>query len=530
MHINHKNFALKRQQGSYMVWIIFLLPVLVATLAFSVDIGKYYDDASQIQTVADSAALAGINALRRVFDEDTATMSAVCKAGFISEAVSDALTRMANGADAGGMGFDVDDVELIYCPRSSEPLVSGEGPCWVIPPDANCGVDCDCGGFAGSIAAYINEDTEDKPGKGFYPLNSELPDSGEGEEDSAGYVYVRLNKQTDGYFLGLLGILNFPSIEVTAMARHRFKPKFYCPGMYAPVENLNDPEPVNLRNGSRLIITDGGITIRDEVQNSIGSSNQPNWIEAEWIKIWGEIYSGQITYTCDPSYPICPEVLQNSSIDYYGPIEQDQYLATGYAERIAYCNSSAYSTSCIPVDNEEVGYIYVNCELSGPGPHELMAGTYCGGLTLTDVGGTAAAPGVVLRPRIEDGILVDDVFYFVPRDLPGNNQDRPGLLDINGWSQGQNIRYSFIEVGYDNDIPDAGVIIYAPVADGQEYAVDLDITRFNDPGAGADVGNLRLHTDNLRLVDSTLAFKVYKGGDGCDEDLEEITPYSGLVQ
>lgn len=518
-----------------MVWIIFLLPVLVATLAFSVDIGKYYDDASQTQTVADSAALAGINALRRVFDEDTATMSAVCKAGFISEAVSDALTRMANGADAGGMGFDVDDVELIYCPRSSEPLVSGEGPCWVIPPDANCGVDCDCGGFAGSIVAYTNEDTVGKPGMGFYPLNSELLDSGEDEEDSAGYVYVRINKQADGYFSGLLGNLNFPSIEVAAMARHRFMPSEPCPGLFNPGEGDNDPKPISLKS-STIKIMNGGITISDDVTQDIHSSNPPNYIYADWIKILDN-YSDQISYYCGPApYSACiPDVVNSSEILNYEP--EDSYLFDQYGTRNAYCNSTSYLNTLNPCDRylSPTGqYIYVNCVI-GPaevalGAYTLYAGTYCGGLKIENVGGTADLPMVILKPRVTDGEITDDVFYLMPRDRLGGDNPRE---DLDGFMEATGV--SYIEAR-NNDVADGGVIIYAPQnATGSQVAIDLRNTWLTATEAGEGEpldqgGSLRIHADNVYLEYSRLEYTTYSGGSGCSGSGVTIPPFSGLVQ
>ena len=524
--------AFRCQKGTYTIWTLLLIPVLVASFAFSVDVGKYHDVDSQAQTVADSAALAGINVLRRVFDEDLTTIPAVCKAGFISEAVNDAITRMAADKQSGGMGFTIDDVDLIYCPRSAEQLISGGGPCYVIPANATCDADCDCGAFASSISSYTNESTSHKPGKGFYPLDSEMAGSGVGEEDTAGYIHVLIKKNPKSYFSRLLGVIDDASAEAQALGRHQFKPSFSCPGMYAPIENTNDPEPVNLNNNSRLTILNGGITIRDEVQNSVGSSNPPNSINADWIKIWGNVYSGQITYTCDPRYSPCPQVVSGTAFDNFSPIEQDEYLASQYAIRSAYCNSSAYLSSCTPVNIAGIGNFYFDCTIAGAGPHPvLQAGTYCGGLTIKDVRGTVDNPGVILSPRLANGEIADDVFYMIPRDLPGNEFDTPGLFVVKGWKQGQSKRYSYVEVGYDNTVPDAGIIIYAPVADGSEYAVDMTTSRLNaDPGSGQEVGMLRIHSDNLKLDDSELTYKTYTGGEGCDGEPVVILPFSGLVQ
>jgi hypothetical protein len=192
-----------------MIWIIILILPLVGIMAFSLNSGKYLDDSSQAQTVADSTALAGINVVRRIFGENTTSMPAVCKAGFISKAVNDALTRMADSVDVGGMGFAVDEIDLIYCPRSSEQLIEGGGPCYVIPSNAVCNIDdCNCGSYVDLITTYVNPDTNGKPAAGYYPLENEL--AGGVNADSAAYVFVQVTYTPLNYFGGLLPGVNFP--------------------------------------------------------------------------------------------------------------------------------------------------------------------------------------------------------------------------------------------------------------------------------------------------------------------------------
>lgn len=480
-----------------MVWVLLMISVLVGTLAFTIDVGMIQDDKSQAQTVADAAALAGINVVRRVFAVPTASMSAYEKAGYVRAAVLEA---------AGNAGFAASSVQIIYCPRSSEAAVlTGGGPCFSITNP-------------GSIS------TVTKPSP-YYPLDSEA--AGEDEEGTAAYLHVVLSKNTTSYFARILDIMNFPPVTVSAMTRYKEDVQLPCPGFYAPREASNDPLPLNLKNGSNLTLINGGILISDDANNSIGGSAPINSVTADWIKsAGGTSHPANVSYTCNLG-GTCPEMdlEANLLVDY----EYDPPSDIGID-----CASTSYpNTAGNKCDRYTVNsgphaghYVYKNClvdnTMVASGAYTLYAGTYCGGLTITNVQGSANNPRVILQPRVSSGEIVEDVYYFTGGDMT-----------VTGDKHGPTVTYSYIQAR-NGGVADGGIVLYAPMASGSSaYAVALQWAQFTALDPDPDVlsaadGSLRIFSDNLQLDDSTLTYNTYKGG--LSECGGESQSFTGLVQ
>ncbi len=500
---------LQYQKGSYMIWIIILIPVLIATLAFSVDIGQYHDDTSQAQTVADSAARAGINVVRRVFDEDTSKMSAICKAGFISEAVDDALTRMAASIDAGGMGFTVDGVELIYCPRSSEQLIIEEGPCYVIPAGAGCDADCDCAEFSDSIDTYVNDDTDGKPGFGFYPMENELA---EGGGDSVAYFSVQVRKTPRSYFLELLPSVNFPQVTVSAIARASKKGDELpsCPAYYNPWGDDNDPQLVRLKDSSSLEIKKGGMLLLDNPNNVFNLVGKGNTIKADWVAVRENATIGksllEILTCSDPSFS-CPIITGSEWL--HGNPKPPDFIAKK-------CDIYPDTSDNI-CDNPAPG-LYINCVINETNYKSvvLTAGTYCGGLTINNVG-TESVP-YVLEPLRKSDEISDDVYFFTGKPaVSGDYKKAPtstgGGLIINN---------SYVEAG-SAGIEGAGIYLYAPILNASS---DFNLNLLSS----TLIGSARTYIDHLSLDHSELIISPYHGAGNFCEPGSESSIRIWLVQ
>lgn len=502
--------ALRYQKGSYMIWIIILILPLVGIMAFSLNSGKYLDDSSQAQTVADSTALAGINVVRRIFGENTTSMPAVCKAGFISKAVNDALTRMADSVDVGGMGFAVDEIDLIYCPRSSEQLIEGGGPCYVIPSNAVCNIDdCNCGSYVDLITTYVNPDTNGKPAAGYYPLENEL--AGGVNADSAAYVFVQVTYTPLNYFGGLLPGVNFPQGTVGAMARASMEGEDVpsCPAYYNPHGADNDPQLIRLKDGSSLEITNGGLLLLDDPNNVFSLSGQGNTIEADWVMVRenATINSSIIdALSCTNSSFPCPLKINQDDIEEQWGSSFVPSLPVFTAKSCA-----AYpDTQGNKCDNPEPG-LYINCVIDATNYNtiSLIAGTYCGGLTIEDAG-TEEDP-FVLNPLLSSGEIADDVYYFTGKP---SHRDDYRRAPTSTWG-GLDITDSYVEAG-NAGITGAGIYLYVPtLGSSSDYSIELRTSEL--------YGSARFYVDHLYLDDSRLSFSPYLGaGNSCEPETESI--------
>jgi hypothetical protein len=315
------------------------------------------------------------------------------------------------------------------------------------------------------------------------------------------------------------------------MTRHKEDNQFPCPGIYTPGEHT-DPKPLYIKDGSRLRLVNGGIWIGEDVPNSINGSGQDNKVTADWIKSAGSKSNAKISYTCNLG-GTCPEMDLDP-----GLLDKNKYEPSVIGIT---CASASYPDSSNNCDRYTVNtgpnaghYVYKNCFVNNgmvtSGAYTLYAGTYCGGLTITDVRGDVNNPKVILQPRVSSGEIVDDVFYFKDRnDDPSKGAD----MKVTGKKQGNTITYSYIQAR-NGGVANGGVVLYAPMASGPSaFAVDLQYARFTALDPDPDVlsaadGSLRIFSDNLSLDDSTLTYNTYQGG--LSECGGESQSFTGLVQ
>ncbi len=358
------------QTGVYLIWVFVMIPVLVGFLAFSVDVGLFQNDKSKAQTVADAAAQAGINVVRRVFDTPMATLSATAKAGHVRTAVRNA----ANAA-----GFENTAIQITYCPKASEVgAVTGTGPCW------NLG----------------NTNTRVASPSPSYPLAAEA--GGGAEADTAAYVHVALTKSTTSYFARFLRMINFPPVTVVAMTRAKERP-MSCPGIY--ITPTGGPKGLDIKS-STLTVSNGGILIDLADNNALAGTS--SIVTADWVKAAGGQGNPNVTYICRLKPSPCPELNQ--------PL--DAALQPHYNYPIVDCNDYVCNQSGHNNPNGcdfAADKVYVNKKVTTDNV-TLRAGTYCGGLEIDSANNVTLA---------RDGATM--VFRFV-NQTNGNGTD--GKLTI----------------------------------------------------------------------------------------------------
>lgn len=358
------------QTGVYLIWVFIMIPVLAGLLAFAADIGLFQNDKSTSQTVADAAAQAGINVVRRVFYTPTATLSATVKAGHVRTAVLGA----ANAA-----GFANSDVTITYCPRSSElGDVSGTGPCWRL------------GNTNNRVASPSST----------YPMATEAV--GGAEADTAAYVHVALTKSTTSYFARFLRVMNFPSVSVSAMTRAKERP-MSCPGTYITPDG--GPKGLDIKS-STLTVNSGGILVDLDHNNALAGTS--GTVTADWIRVAGGQGNPNVLYVCRLKPSPCPALNQ--------PLEPALRPVIDYPS----VNCNDYSCDQSRGRNPNgcdfaVDKVYVNKRVTSSNV-TLRAGTYCGGLQIDH------ASNVILA---RDGATL--VYRFVEK-TNGNGTD--GKLTI----------------------------------------------------------------------------------------------------
>ena len=465
--LQHQSENPRLLRGSITIWMIFLLPILLGLFAFSLDFGMVFYEKSKTQTAADSAALAGVDVLKRVLRLKTTDMPAICKAGYVGEAVMEAATAAQIAPE---------DVQIVYCPRSSEVNICGGGPCCNIPTDAACDADCNCGGLSGSITSAA------KPWDALFPLDAEMAGSGTSQEDSAGYVYVEITRGAAGFFAGILSAWPGPEVKARAIAIAKKVP--IGAGYYQPLKAGNDPQTINLKDGSRFVINNGGILIMDDPNNALTSSGSGNSVSADWIKVVIDEGPNNITFTCDVGP--CPEY--NADVDDI-EAEPPQFNAQN-------CSSLIITDATEKCTRNETLRIYANCTIDSTNKDDvnLYPGTYCGGLTIDGV-------NVVLSPLVAGGVVVEDVYYFVerskqPGDVAGTPPNAAGKLLIKNNSTVQAV---------DGGVTNAGVFIYAPEVGGSDFGIDISTDSTLQ-------GLINIWSDHIRLDDSLLSFSIYSEG------------------
>ena len=463
----------RSQKGAYMIWIVFLTPVLVGLLAFSVDVGMIYDEKHQAQTNADALALAGINVVGRTFN---ASLTPKQKADAVMAAVREMAARQSPKiADSA--------LTITYCPKGSELSAagfSGAGRCLNLPASSTP---------PASYARIASPSAN-------YPLASEAV--GGTDADSSAYVHVKVTANNTNYFSRFLKIINMPPVSAEAMARKR-EQLGGCTAYYQPLKAgpSTDPQTIMLRDGSHLSVTVGGILILDDPNNALSSSGTGNTVSAPWIKVVSDQRNvQQISYYCEadcPEYGIdpttLPNYLQNPAPPTVVPIN---------------CNDSAYTDTadncdCYPQGDPQCN-VYVNCEVNASNytSKTLRPGTYCGGLMVSNVG-TAGSPVTLFQPTVSN-----DVYVLKSRDA--NPSDYQNKLGRAGYL---NVSYSHIQAGA-GPVVNGGVYFYAPepVSNSSDFSIDLDNSSLR--------GYLRLWADHLQLRNSTLEYSMYTAGNnGC---------------
>lgn len=460
--------------GSITIWMVIILPIFLGLFAFALDFGMVFYEKSREQTAADAAALAGADVLKRVFKIKTTDMSPLCKAGHVGAAVMEVATA-AEIAPA--------DVELVYCPRSSEVngIIANGGPCFALPTNASCDADCDCGGLAGAITSVA------KPWQGLYPLAVEMAGSGTAEEDTTAYVYVGLSRRAAVFFTPILSAWTWPEVTARAIAMAKKEPLPLGPGFFQPLKEGNDPQTINIKNGSSFVLNNGGILMMDDPRNALTSSGAGNSVTADWIKAVTDEDPSSITFSCRlfPDGP-CPEY----------NVDADDYEAEAPVFTARNCSTLTITDKNEKCTRNETLRIYANCTIdaSNVGVVHLYPGTYCGGLTIDGV-------DVHLAPLVASGDVVDDVYFFVergrqPGDVAGTPLTTPGKLLIENDSTVE---------GVNGGVLDAGVYLYAPEVSGSDFGIDI-------LSESALTGYIHIWSDHLRLDDSSLDYTAYGGG------------------
>jgi len=469
----------KPEAGFYLVLITFLLPALIGFLAFSVDLGLIMAQRSQAQSTADGAALAGAFAAKRVFRWPGMTVTQ--KAVAVLDAVKAELTKNQFPAADGR-------VQVTYCP----PEGYGGSVCLTYPTPFTS---------PNSLVAASAPST-------YYPLASEYPNMT--EKNTAAYVRVSLSEETTSFFGQVLGIMGFPAVNVSALARYKEGDYLPCPGIYIFVDG--SPQQIDMKQSSGIVVQGGGIYM-DSTSNNALSGTAGSYMTALWIQATGGTGNAVITYECTLQATPCPVLYQVLPADAVPIINVPTVSCPD--------PPAGQSTNYFP-NNNLTGGVYVNRHVTAPISADptydatydaviLTAGTYCGGLTIDGVGGSSTSPKVILRPRYDAATNhTDDVFHF--KNTAQGNQDNGALNILNG---------SHVQGGMDingNGVID-GVILYIPTTKPGQFSVNIDNSSVG--------GYLRIYANNLGLSQGALldftAYDLDLNGNRCGRPLQKNT-------
>jgi len=238
------SFFSRHQRGSYVIWVLILIPVLVGGLALIFNAGSALATHERARTAADAAALAGAMAAKRESQNLISTDSKI-KDAALERVYAAARYAAGDNNDFAHDGTKI-DVSVEYPPISTI----------------------------------------------YSPYNDSA--------FNANYIGVKVSKKTDNLLAvkGTFGL--FTPVSATAVARvGQGGADNTCPGIYVYGQGK---KVTNLKGGSDFKVKEGGIFL-----NSSGSTalfGDSGTMTAQWIEILeGSKASASVTYYCD-KYPL----------------------------------------------------------------------------------------------------------------------------------------------------------------------------------------------------------------------------------
>ena len=483
-------------RGIYLIWIFVLIPILLGFLAFSVDMGLFLNEKGKAQTAADAAALAGVYTVRRLFDAEEVIGDRFGASA--QAAVLDAARRAA--ADN---GFTHD------------------------PP----GVIVD--------VVYPVPDSANPPSP--YPLPSEQAETLENK--TAAYVRVTITQTTNSVFAPILGI-DEGITSATALGRYKEQKPKSCPGIFIYPDDPRRPQQLDLKQASKLSVSEGGIYIDSDHANALAGS-AGSTVTADWIDSSGGTGNAQIVYICRDNPTPCPDLYKDLDANFTAPnptipVTTDYPACTAGASTPDTCGTldgagnpicpCTLSDPCSPLAAGGCR-VFTNTPVVGPDDLtaaglnrftdycKLTAGKYCGGLTIrNDNSGDPFK--VKLQPYVSGGVVADedkDAFFYILN----------GVLEVD----------KSTVVADDGGVTGQGITIYVPdEGSGSTFSVDLDYSTLssweNDTDCDAGDppptpnGSMRIWVGRLGLAHaSCLNLHSYESA-ACGSPLEI---YTGLV-
>lgn len=336
------------QSGSYVIWVLILLPVLVGSMALAFDAGIAQADRQRARTAADAAALAGAFTVKQErLNLASATTSVVTAA----KARVDAAARLGAKANGFEQGVQQVVIDVEYPPTSSY------------------------------FAPYQN-----------------LSD----------YIGIRVRRPTPSSFANFFGIASFP-VEATAVGRAGTDAAGNtCPGLYMYGQNNNKTS--DLKHGSKYFIHGGGIYLNAIGTAMFGSSGSE--MEAQWIESKDANPTNSVEYFCDAYPRTSPSdhsgnqaCVQRLSATREPPAQYTPGSCT--AQNTNCCVAPTSSTNLItqlkcpctsPTYTRNLNTIVTASPV-------LAANTFCGGLTINNT-------GTATRPLVLQDSSTSDTFIF----------------------------------------------------------------------------------------------------------------------
>lgn len=348
-----------KQSGTYVIWVLLLLPVLVGALALSFDAGIAMIDHQRARTAADAAALAGAFAVKRDL-ADLRSADADVKAAAV-ERVEIAAREIAasNGFSHGDDGVQV----TVNYPPSTEQSI-------------------------------------------YYSVK--LADAVDIKQAKSIYLGVTVQRPVRTRFAHLLlpqEELDEFTIVASAVGRAGTTGKFNsCPALYMYGGGMANKKVLDLGKGADFEVLDGGIFINyNSTGTALYGSNEGSSMTAEWIeKSVNAGQTGQVDYFCTkyPADSPCPKPVSDFR---YEPEKPPTATCT-----------VANKQCCVRNGYLKCGCSAVNCALNKDTDHakvcspgiavtKLTAGDYCEGLTIYNTG-TAASP-LILKPTASTNVF-----------------------------------------------------------------------------------------------------------------------------
>lgn len=233
------------QKGTYVIWVLVLIPVLVGGMALIFNAGSAFATHEQARTAADAAALAGAMAVKRERSYLESTNTSI-------KAAAKARVEAAAREAAGGKNNFAHD--------GSKTIITVQYP----PVDAI-----------------------------YDPYNQSAINSN--------YIAVRVSKQSDNLLAinDMFGLI--APVSAIAIARvGEGGANERCPGIYVYGKNIK--KATDIKHDSDLKILNGGIYVYGD-DNAALSGSAKSTVEGQWIELGdGGNFPKSVTYYCE-KYP-----------------------------------------------------------------------------------------------------------------------------------------------------------------------------------------------------------------------------------